>query len=71
MLFIARNIDALIPLLGGAYATYLAYRGIPASTTKRVAWEQWYARWGRMLRWLGPLVMLFGLAQLIVKALPN
>ena len=69
MAFLARNIDALIQLFGGAYCTYLAFRGVPAGTAKVAAWQAWLASWGRLLKILGPILMIAGLAQLLVRAL--
>jgi hypothetical protein len=69
MAFLAQNIDALIQLLGGAYCTYLAFRGVPAGTAKAAEWQAWLARWGLLLKILGPILMIAGLAQLLVRAL--
>jgi hypothetical protein len=69
MAFLARNIDALIPFFGGAYCTYLAFRGVPPGTTKVAEWQAWLARWGRLLKILGPILMIVGLMQLLVKTL--
>jgi hypothetical protein len=69
MAFLAQNIDALIQLLGGAYCTYLAFRGVPAGTAKVAEWRAWLARWGLLLKILGPILMIAGLAQLLVRAL--
>jgi hypothetical protein len=69
MAFLAQNIDALIQLLGGAYCTYLAFRGVPAGTAKVAEWQAWLARWGLLLKILGPILMIAGLAQLLVRAL--
>jgi hypothetical protein len=68
MAFLAQNVDALIPLFGGAYCTYLAFRGVPAGTAKVAEWQAWLARWGRLLKILGPILMIAGLAQLFVRA---
>ena len=68
MMFIAQNIDALIMFLGGAYCTYLAFRGVPAGTAKVAEWQVWLARWGRLLKILGPILMIAGLVQLLVRA---
>jgi len=61
------NVDSLIPLLGGAYCTYLGFRGVPAGAVKPVEWEQWYARWGRFMKIGGPLLVLMGAAQLFSR----
>jgi hypothetical protein len=69
MMFVAQNIDALIAFLGGAYCTYLAFRGVPAGTAKAGEWQVWLASWGRLLKILGPILMITGLGQLLVRAL--
>ena len=58
------NLEGLIPLLGGLYAFLLAHGFISASKDqiKSAAWRK---RYGPVLKWLAPLVMLFGLVQLI------
>jgi hypothetical protein len=69
MAFVAQNIDALIQLFGGAYCTYLAFRGAPAGTAKVAEWQAWLTSWGRLLKILGPILMIAGLAQMLVRAL--
>ena len=60
---LAQNIDALIPFAGGLYCTYLAFRGVPAGTTKTAEWEQWYAKWGLLMKIGGPLMIAVGLLK--------
>lgn len=57
---LATVMEALIPLCGGAYATLLSYRIIRRPTIdpkKGVFLDQ--------LKWLGPLVIVFGVWQLV------
>jgi hypothetical protein len=68
MAFLVQNVDALISFFGGAYCTYLAFRGAPAGTAKVAEWQAWLARWGLLLKILGPILMIAGLAQLLVRA---
>lgn len=58
------NLEGLIPLLGGLYAFLLA-RGVLSATRDPVKNETWRRKWGPILNWLAPLVMLFGAIQLI------
>ncbi|KPJ99634.1 MAG: hypothetical protein AMK71_09445 [Nitrospira bacterium SG8_35_4] len=58
------NLEGLIPLLGGLYALLLA-RGILSASKDVSRNEAWRRKWGPKLKWLAPLVMLFGLVQLI------
>ena len=58
------NLEGLIPLLGGLYAFLLA-RGVVSASKDKIKNEAWRQRYGPTLKWLAPLVMLFGLVQLI------
>ena len=58
------NLEGLIPLLGGLYAFLLA-RGVLSASKDEIKNEAWRRKWGPILNWLGPLVVLFGLVQLI------
>lgn len=53
-------LEALIPLCGGAYGTLLGYRviGRPTSDPRKLAILD-------RLKWLGPLVVAFGLWHLL------
>ena len=57
------NLEGLIPLLGGLYASLLA-RGVVRASTDPVKNEVWLRKWGPTLKWLAPLVMLFGILLL-------
>ena len=57
------NPEGLIPLLGGLYAFLLA-RGVVRATKDPIKNEAWLRKWGPTLKWLAPLVMLFGLLML-------
>lgn len=57
------NLEGLIPLLGGLYAFLLA-RGVLPASKDPVKNEAWLRKWGPALKWLAPLVMLFGILLL-------
>ena len=57
------NLEGLIPLLGGLYA-YLLARGVLRASKDPAKNEVWLNKWGPTLKWLAPLVMLFGLLVL-------
>ena len=57
------NLEGLIPLLGGLYA-YLLARGVVRARKDPVKNEVWLHKWGPTLKWMEPLVMLFGLLLL-------
>ena len=58
------NLEGLIPLLGGAFAT-AAGMGLVRVSRSPEANEVWVRQWGSKLKVVGPLVMAFGAAQLI------
>ena len=53
-------VQASIPFLGGLYGTLLAYRVLGKRPGQDMRWDQWYQRFGRHFRYVGPLLMLFG-----------
>ncbi len=57
------NLEGFIPLLGGLYA-FLISRGVLRASKDPVKNEAWLGKWGPLLKWLAPLVMLFGIVQL-------
>jgi hypothetical protein len=57
------NLEGLIPLLIGLYMFLLA-RGVFPAGKDAAKGEAWRRKWGPLLTWISPLVMLFGLAQL-------
>jgi hypothetical protein len=57
------NPEGLIPLLGGLYAFLLAC-GVVRATKDPIKNEAWLRKWGPTLKWLAPLVILFGLLML-------
>lgn len=64
---VAALVELAIPLLGGLYATLMGFQIVgrkPSTDLKYLAWQQ---RWGRHLKWLGPLVMIFGVLQFVLR----
>ena len=57
------NLGGLIPLLGGVYCLLVAFRVVRVSKNPQ-ANEQWLQKYGTWLKILGPIVILFGLAEL-------
>jgi len=58
------NPEGLISLLGGVFAWLMATgRYNPSKDPAR--WEEWRLRWGPKLKILAPIVIVFGLAQLL------
>ena len=53
-------LDAAIPLAGGGYAALLGFRKIGRKPGADPKYDAWHAKYGNLLRKLGPAVMLFG-----------
>ena len=58
------NLSGLITIAGGIYALLVAFRVIPVSKNPD-ANEIWLRKFGTMLKMLGPLLIVFGLAELL------
>ena len=58
------NLEGLIPLLGGVYAGLLAYGVIQGSKNPQ-RMDVWRKKWGKPLKVIAPLVVLFGVAMLL------
>jgi hypothetical protein len=58
------NIQGLIPILGGIYGLLLAQGVLPRNPSDPERMALWRRKFGGMMRVAGPLVILFGIAQL-------
>jgi hypothetical protein len=58
---VADYIDSIIMLGVGAYATAVAFGGLPPPTKDVAAGQQWLTRHGRWLRFVGPMLILIAL----------
>ena len=58
------NIEGLIPLAGGIYALLLAHGILPKNPKDPEKMEAWRKKYGRFIKALSPIVILFGLVQL-------
>ena len=58
------NYEGLIPILGGLYAALLGF-GImrPGSNDERN--RAWLSRWGTFMKICGPVLVCFGVAELL------
>lgn len=63
---IATLVDSGIPLLGGLYGTLLGFRVIGKAAGEDPKYDAWHERFGQHLKWLGPLILIFGVVQLLV-----
>lgn len=57
------NLKGLIPLLGGIYFMLVGFRVVRLSNNPE-ANELWLRKFGTLTKILGPLIILFGLAEL-------
>jgi hypothetical protein len=57
------NLEGLIPLLGGVYCLLVAFRVVRASKNPDSN-ELWLRKYGTLMKILGPIIILFGLAEL-------
>jgi len=58
------NLEGLIPLLGGVYCVLAGFGVIRVSKNPK-ANESWLRKFGTLMKILGPVVALFGLAELV------
>ena len=58
------NFSGLIFIAGGIYGLLAVFRVVPVSKNSE-ANEQWLRKFGLMMKVICPLVILFGLAQLL------
>ncbi len=54
----------LITILGGLYLTLLAYRIIPKKPKDPEKFELWHKKFGKLLKILGPFLILWGILKL-------
>ena len=57
------QLEGLIPIGCGVYSTLLAHRIIPLKSSPERT-ELWHRKFGRMMKILGPFLVVFGLVQL-------
>ena len=58
--------QGLIPLLGGVYATLLAYGVIPRKPKDPERLALWHKKFGPMMRKLGPALIFIGLVTVVM-----
>ncbi len=68
---LADYIDSIIMLFVGAYACAVGFGAMPAPSKDPIAGQQWFARYGKLLRIIGPLLIVIALvlvaAQLFAR----
>jgi len=58
---LADYIDSIFMLLVGAYACAVGFGALPAPSKDPAAGPQWFARYGKMFRIIGPLLIVIAL----------
>ena len=58
------NFSGLIPIFCGVYGLLLAYRVIPKKPKDPERLELWHRKFGRMMKFLSPFIIVFGLLEL-------
>jgi len=57
------NLGGLIPIIGGVYCVLVAFRVVRVSKNPE-ANELWLRKFGTLMKILGPIVILYGLAEI-------
>jgi hypothetical protein len=57
--------NGLIPILGGIYGLLLAYRVVPRKPKDPEKMELWHRKFGKMIKILSPLLIIFGILELL------
>lgn len=62
---IATLVDGAIPICVGIYCTLLGFRILGKKPGESQKYDQWYGRFGKHFKWLGPLIALFWVVKTI------
>ena len=58
------RLEGLIPIIGGVYGYLLAVGVLPRNAKNDVRMELWRKKFGRLMKILGPILVVFGLLTL-------
>lgn len=58
------NYEGFIPITVGVYTLLMAYKVIPRNPNNSKKWEEWDNRYGKLIKIVAPLLILFGILQL-------
>lgn len=64
---IANYIDEIIMFCAGLWATATGFGYLQMPAKDPVAREEWQARFGTALRWIGPILLVISIALAIAK----
>jgi hypothetical protein len=65
---IANYIDEIIMFLVGAWATATGFGFLPLPMKDPLGQQQWQARFGTMLRWIGPILLVISVVLAMSKS---
>jgi hypothetical protein len=57
--------SGFIPIIGGIYGLLLAYKVVPRNPKDPEKMELWHSKFGNLLKILSPLVIIFGILELM------
>lgn len=63
---LATVIDHSISVLGGILALLVGYRVLGPKAGVDPKYDAFYLKWGKHLKWLGPVVIAFALVQIAI-----
>lgn len=61
----AQWIDYSISILGSIFAILLGFRVFGPEPGSNAKYDAWHNKWGKHLKWAGPVVILFSLIQIV------
>lgn len=64
---LADYIDSIIMLFVGVYACAVGFGAMPAPSKDPIAGQQWLARYGKLFRIIGPLLIVIALILAAAK----
>jgi hypothetical protein len=57
------KLEGLIPIFGGIYGLFLAYRVVPRKPRNPEKMESWHRKFGTLVKILSPFLIGFGLLE--------
>lgn len=64
---LAAYIDEIIMFFVGAWATATGFGYLPMPGTDPIKQEQWRARFGKHLKWIGPVLLVIATVLAVAK----
>jgi hypothetical protein len=61
---VAHLLDNLITIIGGVIAILIGFRVVGPKPQKNPMYDEMYLKWGKHLKWLGPVMIVCALIQI-------